>query len=316
MKKSGIILCLAAFLFVCVIVPVRAEGKICIGVSIPTADHGWTSGVMWWAEKAIKDFGKKYPDIEFIYRPSDSDKAQAADIEDMLEKNIDALVILPHKPAPLTTVLNKVNKSGAFIVVVDRSIPKVPKDVFVSGDNYQFGRKSGDFMAAALAGKGNILIMEGIPCEGNTLRINGFKEGIKDFSGIVVMDSQPAYWNPDKGYELMQQYLQQFPQIDAVWAGDDDVLESALKAYEESGRKDITLFLGGGGSKHIFKRILDGDPLVRGTVTYPPNQSYEGIRIAVERLKEGKTFDLEITIPSELVTKENAKDFYYPDSAY
>ena len=315
MRKTFLLFCAACLMLCCVPSFIFAQEKIRVGISTPTDDHGWTGGVMWWVQQAIKEFGKKYPDVECIYLPSDSDKKQAADVERLLEKGIKALVILPHKPAPLATVLNKTHNAGVFIVVVDRSIPRVPKDVYLAGDNYGFGYKSGEYMARALNGKGNILVMEGIPCEGNTLRINGFRAGIKG-SDIVIMDSQPAYWSPPKGYELMRLYLQQFSHIDAVWCGDDDVLEGALQAYEESGRKDVTLFLGGGGSKNIIKRILDGDPLIRATVTYPPKMSHEATRMALEKLMEHKEFPKEITMPSELVTKENAKEFYYPESIY
>lgn len=316
MKTRLIRLFLSTFFLCCACFPAHAAEKIRIGVSTPTADHGWTGGVVWWAEQTVKELSAKHPDMEFIYRASDSDKEQAAHVETMLDKGIKALVILPHKPAPLTTVLNRLHKSGAFIVVVDRSIPKVPKDVYLAGDNYGFGLECGKFLAQALGGKGNIVVMEGIPCEGNSFRVNGFKDGVRDFPEVVVMDSQPAYWAPDKAYELMLEYLQQFPQIDAVWCGDDDVLESAVQAYMKSGRKDIRLFLGGGGSKRIIKRIIDGDPLVRATVTYPPQMIREGILIAVDRLLNGKEYGKEIVIPSALVTQENAKEHYFPDSIY
>ena len=316
MKKILLLICIIA---ACLALPgtfARAGEKYVVGIATPDADHGWTGGIVWWAEKAVADFGKNHPDIEFVFRSSSSDKEQVRQVEAMHEKKIDALVILPHRPAPLTTVLNKVHKAGAFLVVVDRSIPKVPKDVYLAGDNFGFGRECGLYLARALGGKGNILVMEGIPCEGNTLRVNGFKEGIKPHPGIVVIDSQPAYWSPPKAYELMLQYLQKFPQIDAVWCGDDDVMETALQAYRESGRKDIRFFLGGGGSKKIIKMIIDQDPLVQATVTYPPKMIYEGVRLAVEKLTKGASFSKEITIPSELVIKENARDFYYPDSIY
>ena len=314
MKKS-MLCCLVAF-FLGVTGSASAAPAYRIGIACPTADHGWTGGVVWWAEQAVLEFGKVHPDIEFVLKQSESDKEQVSQIEAMHEKKLGALVILPHRPAPLTTVLNKVHRSGTFIVVVDRSIPKVPKNIYIAGDNYGFGHGCGKHMANALQGKGNIVVMEGIPCEGNTLRINGFKNGIQGHPEIVVMDSQPAFWSPVKAYELMLQYLDQFPKIDAVWCGDDDVLEAAVQAYKESGRKDIQFFLGGGGSKNIVKMILDGDPLVSATVTYPPKMMYESIRIAVEHLKKGTVFEKEIAMPSTLVTRENAKEFYYPDSIY
>lgn len=315
MKKILFLLFVLTALF-CGRLPGMAAERTVVGISTPTDDHGWTGGVVWWAEQAVKDFGQKYPDLEFVFLASDSDKVQASHVESMLEKGVKALVILPHKPAPLTTVLNRVNQSGAFIVVVDRSIPKVPKDIYLSGDNYGFGKRSGDYMVEALKGQGRILVMEGIPCEGNSLRVDGFKNGIAGSPGIIVLDSQPAYWDPAKGYDLMLEYLWRFPEVDAVWIGDDDVLEGALAAYEESGRSDIKFFFGGGGSKRIIKRVIDGDPLVRATVTYPPKMIYEGVSLAVQHLKEGKTFPKEIVIPSELVTKENAAEHYYPDSIY
>ena len=293
-----------------------AKDTFVVGISTPTADHGWTGGVVWWAEQAIAEFGAKHPNIEFVYRTSDSDKEQLADVEAMYERGVDALILLPHRPALLATIVNRVHKAGAFIVVVDRSIPKVPKDVYIAGDNYDFGRKCGVYLTEALNGKGNILVMEGIPCEGNSLRVNGFKSSLEQYPGIVVLDSQPAYWSPPKAYELMLQYLQVFPQIDAVWCGDDDVMETALQAYKESGRKDIAFFLGGGGSKKIMKMIIDDDPLVKATVTYPPKMVHEGIQLAVERLIKGTVFPQKIIIPSELVTKGNVMEFYSPDSTY
>ncbi len=316
LKKTLLFACLVLLAFCGVEYHAFAQEKVVVGISTPSADHGWTGGVVWWAEQAVKEFSAKYPNIEFIYRASDSEKEQAVDIEMLLSKNIRALVILPHKPAPLTTVLNKVNKSGAFIVVVDRSIPKVPKDVYLSGDNYGFGRECGMYMAEALGGKGQVVVMEGIPCEGNSLRVNGFKDGLKGAPGIEVIDSQPAYWSPARGYELMLRYLEQFPRIDAVWCGDDDVLEEALRAYKESGRSDVKLFLGGGGSKQIIKRIIDCDPLVQATVTYPPNMVHESIRLALRHITEGMSFPKEIVLPSELITKDNAKAHYFPDSIY
>ncbi len=316
MKKFAVfICCVIAFTagsFSCAF----AGEKIVVGISTPTADHGWTGGIVWWAEQAVKKFGQQHPNIEFILRPSATEREQAADVEAMLASKVHALVILPHKPAPLTTVLNKAHKAGVFIVVVDRSIPKVPKNVYLAGDNKDFGRKNGEYMVSALGGKGNILVMEGIPCEGNSLRVSGFKEAVAGHPGLVVMDSQPAYWSPPKGYELMRRYLEEFASIDAVWCGDDDVLEAVLKAYAESGRKDVKFFLGGGGSKVMIKHVLDGDTLVPVTVTYPPKMIFEGVQIAIEHLLAGKNFPPEIVISSELVTKDNAKDFYYPDSIY
>ena len=53
--------------------PSFAAEKIKIGVSIPTADHGWTGGVVWWAKKAIEDWQKKDPNLEFFLATADAE---------------------------------------------------------------------------------------------------------------------------------------------------------------------------------------------------------------------------------------------------
>ena len=117
----------------------------------------------------------------------------------------------------------------------------------------------------------------------------------------------------------MENYLQKYKKIDAVWAGDDDVLKGAVAAYKESGRTDIKAITGGGGSKDTVKKILDKDPIVRATVTYPPNMVAVGMRLALKGLRAGGKTDpseKEVIIPSEVVTPENAAKFYFPESVY
>ena len=133
------------------------------------------------------------------------------------------------------------------------------------------------------------------------------------------MESQPAYWNTEKGLALMENYLQKHKKIDAVWAGDDDVLKGVIKAYQNSKRSDIKALTGGGGSKDIVKLILDKDPVVKATVTYPPNMVAVGMDLALKGLRANKQTDpkdKEVIVPSEVVMTENAAKFYFPDSVY
>jgi len=86
--------------------------KIKIGVSIPTADHGWTGGINYYAQKAIKDWQAKDKNIEFYLVTADSPAKQVNDVEDLMVKGIDALVILAHDSAPLTPVVKKAYEKG------------------------------------------------------------------------------------------------------------------------------------------------------------------------------------------------------------
>ena len=288
-----------------------------IGVSIPAADHGWTGGIVWWAEQAKKTWEKKDPNVRIIISTAKDAAEQVDKIENLLVQKVDALVVLPQEPGPLTSICTKAAKQGKYLVVVDRGLTKDVQNVTVAGDNAGFGKAAADALVKRLNGKGDILVMEGIPCPVNSDRVNAFKAEIAKHPGMKILESQSAYWDTEKGLKLMENYLQKYPKIDAVWVGDDDVLLGALKAWRESKRSDIKLIVGGGGGKQIVKRILDGDPVVPLTVTYPPRMIAVGVDYAVSGArKQPLTTEKRVVIPSEIVDKSNAAKFYFPDSAY
>jgi len=295
----------------------KDDGKIRIGVSIPSADHGWTGGVVYWAEQTKKDFERKDPRIEIILSTARDSSEQVNKIENLMVQGIKALVVLPQEPAPLTGVCSQVKDRGIYLVVVDRGLEKNVQDLTVAGDNSEFGRRCAEEMAKRLKGKGNILIMEGVPCEVNTLRVKAFRQVMSKYPDIKILESQTSNWSREKGLKLMENFLQKYKQIDAVWAGDDDVLTGALKAYAESKRKDVKFFIGGGGAKAIVKRVLDKDPLVPVNVTYPPRMIAYGIEFAVAAAKGKPTAkSRREVVPAEVITPANAKYFYQPNSPY
>jgi len=115
----------------------------------------------------------------------------------------------------------------------------------------------------------------------------------------------------------MQDYLTRFKHIDAVWAADDDLAVGVLKAIEQAKRDDIKIVFGGAGAKGVVKTLIDGsNPLIQANVTYSPRMIYEAIELTSEARLKGEKLPDKTIIPSVLITKENAKEFYYPDSPF
>lgn len=323
MKKRIMLLSVVLMVLLVFAGTVFSAEKIRIGVSIPSADHGWTGGIVWWAQKAIKDWNEKDPDVEFFLVTADGPAKQVGDVEDLMVKGIDALVILAHDSAPLTPIVEQVYNEGIFVVSVDRGLTKPVENVYVAGDNPGMGRVSGEWMAKALNGKGKIVVLEGIPCVINSERVDAFNEVIAKYPGIEILDSQPANWSTQKGLEIMENYLQKYDEIDAVWAQDDDVLKGVLQAYKESGRNDIKFFLGGAGSKEMIKKVMDNDPLVKADVTYPPSMIATGISMAVMAMRGEQLngfyqhqIPSKIILAAELIVPENAEEYYFPESIF
>ncbi|MEF8798677.1 MAG: ABC transporter substrate-binding protein [Candidatus Bipolaricaulota bacterium] len=304
-------------------VPVAQEEEMRIGVAIPSADHGWTGGVVWWAKQAIEDWKEKEPNAEFFLVTADSPNQQVGQVETLMVRDIDVLVILAHQSGPLTPIVEEAAEEGIYIVSVDRGLTKPVSDIYIRGDNAGLGRVSAEWMAEELDGEGKIVALEGIPSVINKERVEAFEGVMDQYPGIEILDSQPANWSTQKGLEIMENYLQKYDEIDAVYAQDDDVLKGVLQAYEESGRDDIEFMLGGAGSKDIIKMIMEGHELVRADVTYPPSMIATGISLGVKAARNEsldgfyqRKLPSDIILRAELVTRENAEEYYYPDSVY
>ena len=289
-----------------------------IGISIPAADHGWTGGVVFWANRAKKDLEAENPGLRVLVSAAKDAAEQVGNVENLVVRGIDALVILPSEPAPLTPVCKRVAASGVPVIVVDRNFTEPLQTLEIVGDNPGFGRVSAERIVEALGGKGNVAIMQGVLCQVNTDRVEAFKEVVSRHPDMKIVEEGVSDWSSEKGLRLMENYLQKHPAgtLDAVWAGDDDVLLGARKAYAESGRSDLKILLGGGGSKAVVKMILDGDPLVTQTVTYPPKMIYEAARSAAGLLSGEKPSGPRIVIPAGVIDASNAAENYFPESAY
>lgn len=294
----------------------KKDEKVKIGISIPSADHGWTGGVVFWANQAKKEIEAANDNVEVLLSTSKDPADQFSGVENLMIQGISALVILPHEPAPLTPVCKEAVNKGIKLVVVDRNLTEPIQDLAVVGDNTGFGRVSGEQIMKAIDGKGKVAIMQGVLCQVNTDRVEAFKEVCKAYPEVEIIEEGVSDWSTEKGLKLMENYLQKHAAIDAVWAGDDDVLLGALKAYEESGRTDVKTMLGGGGSKIIIKKIIDGDKLVTQTVTYPPKMVYVAAEEAL-KLVNGSVPESKIkVVPAEVIDASNAEANYFPESAY
>lgn len=294
-----------------------AQDQIKIGVSIPTPTHAWAAGMNWHAEKAAERIEAANPNIDIILVNSPDPSAQASALEDMVSVHkIDALVILPFESEPLTDPVLNVKKSGAFITVVDRGLSQPGiEDVYVAGNNPMLGQVSGEYFKTRLGDGDNIVILRGIPTVIDTERFDAFVAEI-DGSGINVLDDKHANWNRDDGFEVMQDFLSRFPDIDGVWAQDDDIAVGVVEALKQAGREDEMFVVGGAGMKEIIKGIMDGDTLIPIDVLYPPAMIATAMDITVLKFTSNGPVEGRYILGSTVVTPENAADFYYPDSPF
>lgn len=295
-----------------------AQNKPHIGVAIPAATHGWAGGVVYWANRTKTELEKQYPGLKVTVKTAGSAAEQANQVQDLHTANkIDTLVILPFESAPLTQPVAQLKSKGVYVTVVDRGLTDPnAQDAYVAGDNPGFGKVSAEYMAKALGGKGDVVVLRGIPTVIDNQRVDAFNAVMKTHPGIKILDAKHGNWNRDDAFKVMQDYLTRFKKIDAVWASDDDMAVGVQKAIDQAKRSDIKLVLGGAGSKEYIKKVMDGDKLVTADVTYSPSMIADAMKLTAAARVKGEKVAATTIIPSVLITKENAKQYYEPASPF
>jgi ribose transport system substrate-binding protein len=336
MKKLALVL-LAVFL-VCGMAFAGPGGQkggvVKIGVAVPTADHGWTGGIGWWADYKVKEIQNQYAgQVEFRVVHSANATQQVSDVENLSTWGMNYLVILPHESAPLTAPVKALAKKGLKVIVVDRGLTDTDFGyVNLAGDNSGLGRFSGQWMAATMKNEKltNYVVMGGMPVVIDTERMNAFFAEMDKESSLVDLQGKDKYefanWSVQDGQRLMETFLTQYPgKIHAVFCQDDDVLTGVISAIKQNPQASgsIKIAMGGAGSKVVYQMIMNNDPLVRATTLYHPSMIAEGIQYAVDVATGKKPDDfskaskpLTVVIPSALIDKSNVAQYYNADSSY
>ncbi|WP_411104108.1 substrate-binding domain-containing protein [Streptomyces sp. cmx-4-9] len=291
---------------------------VTIGFAGPQADHGWLNAI----NENARQRAAKYPEVTLeITEGSNDTAAQIGQIQTLINKKVDVLVILPADGKALTQVGLQAMKAGIPVVNLDRifASPQAYR-CWIGGDNYGMGLNAGRFIGERLKDKPNAKVVELAGLDSLELtqqRTQGFDDALKNYPNIKKVARQAAEFTVESGQAKMAQLLQAQPQFDALWNHDDDQGVGALRAVQQAGRSDF-LMVGGAGAKSAMDAIKADNSVLKATVLYPPTMAASAIDLA-RALGQGKGVgglaELEIpgsvTLYSAVVTKDNV-DRYLP----
>jgi ribose transport system substrate-binding protein len=294
-----------------------ADTKYTIGVSIPAADHGWTGGVVFHANRVAKLLMDEHPGLNVIVKTSPDPASQANALQDLETQGINALVILPTDPDPLVNAIKEIKSKGTFVALVDRAPSNNDtsvRDLYVAGNNPALGEVAGNYIKATTP-DAQVVVIRGLPIPIDQQRQDGFDAAIKG-SNVKVLEKQFGNWSQDDAFKVMQDFLTKYPKIDVAWVQDDDMAVGALKAIDQAKRTDIQYVIAGAGSKEMVKKVLDGDKMIPVDVLYPPAMVGTALELTAAKLYGTVPVNGSYILDATLITKDNAKDFYFPDSPF
>ena len=231
---------------------------------------------------------------------------QTSDVEDMLQKKIDILLLNPTDSTGVEGVVKSAKKAGVVVVAVDANA-KGPVDSFVGSKNYDAGVMACDYLGKALSGKGDVAILDGIPVVPILERVRGCKDALKKYPDIKIVTTQNGKQQRDQALTVTENMIQANPRLVGIFSVNDGGAMGALAAIDASG-KDIKLVSVDGAPEAIKAMQKPNSKFIATSAQFPRDQIRIAIGIALAK-KWGANVPESIPVEVKLIDKEGAKTF-------
>jgi ribose transport system substrate-binding protein len=173
-------------------------------------------------------------------------------IENLIQQHVDAILLSPAGSKELVPAIRKANAAAIPVLLLDTRIDQKAADsvgaevvTYIGSDNFEGGAVAGRSLGTALEGHGQVAIIEGISGhETADQRRLGFLDGLTAFPGIEVVASQTASWERERAYTVAENLLQAHPELDAIFAANDEMALGALEAVAAARRLDRVRVVG------------------------------------------------------------------------
>ena len=237
---------------------------------------------------------------------------QVADVDSMIAQGIDVLFLPPREEKPLIPAVLRAKQAGIPTFLVDRSVdPNVAvagRDYvsFLGSDFIDQGRRVAEWTLANFEGEGRIIELEGTTGSSPANdRKKGFDDAIQASGRMTILASQTGDFARDLGRQVMETLLQAHPDVNIVYAHNDEMAIGAIQALEQAGRKpgDDVLVVSIDGTRDALQAIIDG----KMGVTVESSPFFGPLACeTMRRYAAGETIEPWVKVEDRIFTQENA----------
>ena len=274
-----------------------AEGNMVVGLSVSTLNNPFFVTLKEGAEAKAAEAG-----VELIVLDAGDDSAkQTNDIDDLISKNISVLIVNPVDSDAVAPAVEDAMAKGIQVVAVDRMVNGVDIACSIASDNVAGAELATNFLVEKAGEKAKCAELQGVNGASATVdRGTGF-HNIAD-EKLDVVASQTANFNRDEGLTVMENILQANPDVQCVFAHND---EMALGALEALAGKDV-IVAGFDATDDAIAAIKEGK--MAATVAQKPDlMGATAVETAV-KLINGESVEKSVPVEVKLVTSENVDE--------
>lgn len=249
-----------------------------------------------------------YPGVEVkIRQAQDDNQRQINDIKEFIHRKVNLIIVAPNEAGAIAPVLEEAYEAGIPVVLVDRKIHSDKYTAYVGADNYEIGKKVGEYIVNALNGEGQVVEITGLKASTPAVeRHRGMMEALKVAPGIHIVASADAGWFQDKARMVVDTILKRHSRIDLIFAQNDRMAIGAYQEARRQGREKDIVFIGVdavAGKGYGVESVAKGE--LNATFIYPTGGD-KVMQVAMSILK-GKKYERENYLSTAAVNKDNAR---------
>jgi ribose transport system substrate-binding protein len=297
MRKLTIILVLSLIMVAGLTAGIAAQ-DLRIGLAVSTLNNPFFVDLKEGAESMAEEMGVEI----LVVDAQDDAAAQLSSVEDLLIKQIDVLIVNPVDGNAVVSAITAANDAGVPVITVDRGAEGGEVVSHIASDNVAGGEMAGDFIAEQLNEEGKVVELEGIPGTSAARdRGKGFNQAMDKYEGMEVIARQPAGFDRAEGMTVMENILQGNPEIDAVFAHNDNMALGAMEAIAAAGRSDEIMIVGFDAIDDAVAAVKAGD--LAATIAQKPALMGEMAVETAVKVANGEEVDEYTPVPLELITE-------------
>ncbi len=248
--------------------------------------NGWGTEYDLVLKKALADSGKVDMSKLLYAAWNGKTENQTKGMDDAIAAKVDGIILTSLSRAGLSASVDRATAAGIPVVTCMAGVDTDSFTAEMSRNIPAMGYASAKALAEKLGGKGDIVMLHGIPgVDAAEYWKSGAHAAFAQYPGIKIVAEQNGNWSVADATNVMRTVVAQHPQIDGVWVGGLEMGPGVINAFSESGAK--LPFIAGTNPVNGFLRLAKEQNIDFFASPFPPGTSKECVGLMLDVL-DGK----------------------------
>ncbi len=242
---------------------------------------------------------------------NDSAEKQISDIEDMITRKVDVLLVATYHPEAIGSACQKAEDAGIPVIVLSTAVQDCEPTCFLTMDSETVGYDAGKYLFEHMGGSGKFLLLNGKETSTvNNARKDGMWTALEEYPDIECCAEITCNYDRTLALTATEDQLRVNPDIKGVFCTNDDMALGAMQALRDAGKVCdvdtgvVVVSCGDGVNDELIVEIGNNAAFTLKNSTY----GVEGVDMAMTILK-GEPFESNTRMPGVPITKDNWEEY-------